>query len=126
MNTKSYQEGGHYYDRLGNPCYEQPLKDDPARFRPTHIGDCVKEDLVVSVTTIIKQTVANKRLEIYKENQLTNAFLSVSRSDGEENYDYVARVKIQASEHSKEARERGAYIHNLIEQYLLSLMRKQK
>jgi len=55
MNTKSHQEGGHYYDRLGNPVYEQPLKKDPNRFRPTNIKDMVEQDLVVSVTTIPKQ-----------------------------------------------------------------------
>lgn len=126
MNAKTYQESGHYYDRLGNPCYEQPLKKDPSRFRSTNINDMVEQDLVISVTTAIKQTIKNIRLEIYRENQLTDAFLGMKRVDKEEDEYYVHRVKLQARKHAKEAMEGGSHIHAFNERYLLSIMKKEK
>ena len=46
-------EGGHWYTRTGEPCYEVPKKD--GGMRNTHVGDARKMNLVPSVTGITNQ-----------------------------------------------------------------------
>lgn len=102
-------ESGHFYDRkTGEPRYTIIGKNGVER--NTTLRDARKNDWVVGVTTIISLAAA-PALEVWKQDQLLMACLTTDRIPEEIEKDYIARIKQDAQEQSKKARELGTAIH---------------
>lgn len=106
-------EGGHWYDRQGNPVYEVPCSSKDG-MRPTTIRDAVKLDLVPSVTAVLG-VAAKPGLEAWKAKQILEASLTLPRIDGETLDDYAVRVMEDAKAQSTLARDKGTQLHAAIE-----------
>lgn len=117
MKVNSYSESNHWYDQYGNPVYEIPMKTDPNRFRATTIKDAVELGLYPSVTTILG-ILRKPGLENWKVQQAMIAAAEIKREDGEPDQLYFERVRAHANQVSKEAKENGTIIHDVIERYL--------
>jgi hypothetical protein len=122
--TEIAKESGHWYDKDGNPAYEQPNKSKPGEFRPTTLRDAKKLGLFPSVTTIMK-VIAAPGLERWKQNQILHAAATLPSIEGESTDDWCKRVVTDAGEHGKEAREKGTAIHGAIEKFFLGQVDEQ-
>lgn len=114
MNELRASEGGHWYDRQGNPCYE--VKARNGSMRPTTLRDAKSKDLVPSVTTILK-TAAQPGLDAWKAEQLLHAALTLPRREQESEQDYAKRVISDSREQSMKARDKGTEIHAMVERW---------
>lgn len=101
-------EGGHWYRKDGSPAYTIIGKN--GQERPTTLRDAKKEGLVPSVTTIIKCAAA-PGLTNWMTDQAIMAALTLPRNEGENDADFVARVKADSKAQAEKARERGTQIH---------------
>jgi hypothetical protein len=108
-------EGGHWYDRAGLPCYT--VKDAKGNDRPTTLRDARKLGLVPSVTGITK-IMAAPGLDTWKQRQVLMAALTLTRTDGETDDAWVARIMEDSKAQAKAAAERGTAVHTAIEQSL--------
>ncbi len=109
-------ESEHWYDKKGNPVYEVPCKSKEGT-RPTNIGDGRKLDLAPSFTKI-KNEVAAPGLNAYWENMLLDSALTLPVIQGETADARKKRIREDAKEHSRKARERGTELHEAIERYI--------
>lgn len=105
-------ESLHWYDRKGLPAYTVKARDGSDR--PATLRDARKLNLVPSVTAIIKCASA-PALEIWKQQQVLMAALTLSKVDGETEKDYLARIMSDSREQAKKAAERGTAIHAAIQ-----------
>lgn len=107
-------ESNHYYYPDGRPCYTVTGKN--GKERPTTLRDARKIGLVPSVTTIIG--CADKPgLMNWKIDQAILAALTCPRNDGEDEAEYLSRIKKDAQETARKAAERGTQIHGWIEDF---------
>lgn len=108
-------ESVHWY-RLedGGPQYTVKAKDGSDR--PTTLGDARKMNLVPSVTTILKMW-PKPGLEVWKNEQLLLAALTLPKRPDESEKDYIARIVYDSKETAKTAAERGTAIHESIEKW---------
>jgi hypothetical protein len=107
------KESGHWYRRDGTPAYTMIGKNGAER--PTTLRDARKENLVPSVTTIIRCAAA-PGLDNWKIDQAILAALTCPRIDGEDETAYFSRIKQDAKEQAKKAAERGTQIHAWVQQ----------
>jgi hypothetical protein len=105
-------EGGHWYKPDGTPVYEVPAKD--GTMRPATLRDARKLGLFPGVTTIIRCAAA-PGLERWKQDQGILSALTLPRVDGESNDALLARIRSDAEEQARKARERGTEIHAAIQ-----------
>lgn len=101
-------ESQHWYKRDGSPCYE--VEAVKGGMRPATLRDARKLDLVPSVTGIIKCAAA-PGLEIWKQQQVLHAALTLPQIAGETEGDYLSRIMRDSREQGKKAAERGTAIH---------------
>jgi hypothetical protein len=108
-------ESVHWY-RLedGGPQYTVEAKDGSDR--PTTLSDARKMNLVPSVTTILKMW-PKPGLEVWKNEQLLLAALTLPKRPDESEKDYIARIVYDSKETGKKAAERGTHIHESIEKW---------
>jgi len=106
------KEGGHWYDRQGNPRYT--VKGANGRERNTTLRDARKYDLVPSVTTILN-VAAKPGLEAWKQQQLLLAALTLPKIDDESIDAYADRVLEDSKRQAAEARDLGTEIHAKIQ-----------
>ncbi len=97
---------GHWYNDFGEPCYDAGLRE--AR----------KRGLYPSVMTIDK-IIANDGLEIWKQNQILEASLTLTQHDNEPDYEFIKRIKTDSREHGRKAARLGTVIHKLAERYII-------
>jgi len=116
--AKTASESGHWYQQDGTPKYEIEMVSKPGEMRGTTLRDARKLNLVPSVTTITK-ILAAPGLEKWKQDQLLLSALTLAKEEGEILDDFAKRVRVDASEHAKQAAERGTSVHGAIERYLL-------
>ncbi len=109
-------ESEHWYSKQGEPCYQVPCKSKEGT-RQTHIGDGRKLDLVPSFTKI-KSEVAAPGLNAYWENMLLDSALTLPVIQGENADARKKRIREDAKEHSRKARERGTELHKAIEEFI--------
>ena len=109
---KHAQESGHWYTREGEPAYT--VKSAKGEDRPTNLRDARKLDLVPSVTTILG-VAARPGLEIWKQNQVLLAALTLPKQEGESESDWVDRIIEDSKEQGKKAAEFGTQIHAQIQ-----------
>lgn len=105
-------ESTHFYTRDGKPAYTVTAK--AGHERPTTVADARKLGLVPSVTTIIKCAAA-PGLEVWKANQMMMAALTLPRSEGEAEADWLKRVVTDSKETARKAADRGTAIHAAIQ-----------
>lgn len=105
-------ESTHWYARDGSPCYTVKAKDGSDR--PTTLRDARKLNLVPSVTSIIRCAAA-PGLEVWKQNQVLMAALTLSRRHGESEEMYIARIVQDSKEQARKAADRGTAIHAAIQ-----------
>jgi hypothetical protein len=106
------KEGGHWYRKDGNPAYSVIGKN--GKERPTTLRDARKLGLLPSVTSIIR-CAASPGLENWKAQQVLLAALTTDRLPEETEQDYINRIIADSQEQAAKARERGTYIHAVVQ-----------
>lgn len=107
-------ESVHWYRQDGGPQYTVKAKDGSDR--PTTLRDARTMNLVPSVTTILK-VAAKPGLEVWKQEQMLLAALTLPRMEGETEKDLIARIVADSKETAKQAAERGTRIHEVVESH---------
>ena len=108
-------ENTHWYRAEdGAPQYTVKAKDGSDR--STTLRDARKLDLVPSVTTVMK-VAAKPGLDVWKNEQLLLAALTLPRIDGEDEKSFIARVVADSKATGKAAAERGTRVHESIERW---------
>jgi hypothetical protein len=107
------QENGHWYTKDGHPAYTTIGKTGE---RPTTLRDARKLGLLPSVTTI-NGMLSKAGLDTWKQQQVLLAALTLPRSEGESEQEWLARVMQDSKATGREAAERGTAIHAIIEEY---------
>jgi len=105
-------ESGHWYDRNGNPCYQQTT--GKGGVRATDLRDGRKLGLVPSVTTVLS-VLAKPALTTWMVNQGIMAALTLPRVEGESETDLLARILADSREQAKAAAEEGTRVHDACE-----------
>lgn len=106
-------ESTHWYrGNDGQPQYTVKAKDGSDR--PTTLRDARKLNLVPSVTTILK-VAAKPGLDVWKNEQLLLAALTLPRVENETEKEFIARVVADSKATAKAAAERGTRVHESIE-----------
>ena len=105
-------QGQHWYHPSGEPCYEVPAKD--GTMRAATLRDARKMGLFPGVTSIIKCAAA-PALERWKNEQNVLAALTLPRIDGESSDVLMARIRQDAEEQGRKAREWGTRFHVAIQ-----------
>jgi len=113
-NTKTdhLSESGHWYDHKGNAKYTLIGKN--GKERNTTLRDARKLILVPSVTGILG-IAAKPGLVNWMIDQGISAALTLQRLEGESDYDFLNRVKLDSKEQGMKAAELGTIIHADIE-----------
>jgi PD-(D/E)XK nuclease superfamily len=117
MNTNDKQtikEAGHWYSQTGEPRYVQ-LKKDGSGMRATTIADARKQNLLPSVTTVLKA--ADKpALTQWLRRTAILAALTTPRLPNETEDEFADRVlTVDAESISTAAKDKGTAIHGAIE-----------
>lgn len=111
-------ESGHWYDSTGRQVLTvtgakgQPVKPDVRHAR--------KLDLAPGVTTIIGCQ-DRPGLTVYRERQALMCALTLTRTEGETDEAFIARILRDAKEASEKAAERGTEIHADIESHFRTM-----
>lgn len=113
---KFASESGHFYTRSGEPAYTVLSKD--GKTRNTTLRDARKLNLVPSVTTILN-VAAKPGLELWKQQQLLLAALTLPKIDSESEDEYIDRIIRDSKEQGKAAADAGTDIHASIESFYL-------
>jgi hypothetical protein len=108
-------ESVHWYRAEdGSPQYTVKAKDGSDR--PTTLRDARKMNLVPSTTTVLK-IMAKPGLEVWKNEQMLLAALTLPRRPNELEKDFIARIVADSKETAKQAAERGTRVHESIEKW---------
>ena len=116
------QENGHWYTKDGSPAYTTIGKTGE---RPTTLRDARKLGLLPSVTTI-NGMLSKAGLDTWKQQQVLLAALTLPRSEGESEQEWLARVMQDSKATGREAAERGTAIHAIIEGYFEQVHMSEK
>ncbi len=108
-------EGGHWYKRNGEPCYQIVGKN--GKLRDVNLKDARKLGLLPSVTGII-DIEAKPALTRWLVDQAYLACLTLPRIEGESLDDFKLRASKDAGMQAELAKARGNVIHAEIERYL--------
>lgn len=105
-------EGGHFYDRNGEPRYT--YKNKKGEEKPTTLREARKFGWLPSVTEVMKLA-AKPGLDAWKIDQTILACLTMPKIEGESEQDYIKRLKEDAKAQAKAAADKGTWIHGCIE-----------
>lgn len=108
-------ESVHWY-RADNGAPQYTVKAKDGSDRPTTLRDARKFNLVPSVTTVMK-VAAKPALDVWKNEQLLLAALTLPRRPEETEKEFIARVIVDSKETGKRAAEAGTRIHESIERW---------
>jgi len=106
-------EGTHWY-RAEDGAPQYTVKAKNGSDRPTTLRDARKLNLVPSVTTVLK-VAAKPGLEVWKNEQMLLAALTLPRAQNESEKDFIARIVADSKQTAKQAAERGTRVHESIE-----------
>lgn len=107
-------ESQHWYTRDGSPQYTVKAKDGSDR--PATLRDARKLTLVPSVTAIIRCAAA-PGLEIWKQQQVLLAALTLPLVAEETEKAYLERILADSKEQARRAAHKGTEIHAAIQGY---------
>ena len=97
--------GEHWYNTFGEPCYDTGLRE--AR----------KRGLLPSITTI-DYIIANPGLEIWKQRQVLEASLTLTRKDNETDKEFIDRILFDSKQQGRKAAKLGTVVHHMAERYI--------
>ena len=106
-------ERSHWYDQTGNPMYEVPRAKGDG-MRPTTVRDARKLSLLPSVTTIMR-IMAKPGLELWKQQNLMLAALTLTREPNEPDDAFIIRVMADSREQGRTAAKKGTELHSVLE-----------
>jgi hypothetical protein len=113
----SVEANGHWYKRNGDSCHEVPKKDGSG-MRGISLNWDRPLCLVPSVTTVL--SILNKhQLNVWKENQMVLAALTLERLENEQDEDFLRRLRSDAFQQVKDAADIGTLVHDALEQHYL-------
>lgn len=112
--ARSYDSAHWYSCEDGSPQYTVKAKDGSDR--PTTLRDARKYNFCPSVTTVLK-IVAKPALDIWKQEQMLLAALTLPRMPDENEKDYIVRIVADSKETAKQAASKGSAIHESIEKW---------
>jgi hypothetical protein len=107
-------DSGHWYAPDGKPAYTIIGKNGVER--STTLRDARKLGLVPSVTTILG-CASKPQLTNWMIDQNILSCLTLSRNENETEQEYLARIKADAQEQARKARERGTLIHAYVQDW---------
>jgi len=107
-------ESGHWYTREGESAYSVTGKNGKAR--ATTLRDARALDLCPSVTTILG-VVAKPGLDLWKQQNVLLAALTLPRQTGEPEQSWLERVMMDSKQTGRIAAERGTNIHAIIQSF---------
>lgn len=112
LKTGRAAESSHWYTQDGMPAYT--VKAKAGHDRATTLRDARKLELVPSVTTIIKAAAA-PALEVWKQNQVLLAALTLPKELDETDDEWCKRIMADSKEHAINAAAKGTEIHAAIQ-----------
>jgi hypothetical protein len=112
--SASRSDTGHYYRRDGSPCYE--VANKTGGMRAINLAWDKTLNLVPSVTTVLSVT-PKPQLEIWKQNQMMLAALTVTRKPNESDDEFCNRIRQDAFQQVTDAADVGTLVHDAIEQF---------
>lgn len=107
-------ESGHWYTRDGVPAYT--VIGANGKERATTLRDARKDNLVPSVTTILK-VANNPVLNQWIQKQVLLAALTLPRMDEENDESFIDRVMADSKQQGKDAADLGTAIHASIQAF---------
>jgi hypothetical protein len=116
-------ESGHWYTKDGQPAY-QCERADGKGLRNTTLRDAKKLGLLPSVTTILG-VAAKPGLQNWLQQQAILAALTLPRSEGESESDYLSRVLSDSKAQGRDAADRGTQIHGVLEAFFDQVLLEQ-
>lgn len=113
----SVESSGHWYRRNGESCHEVPRKDGSG-MRGISLNWDRPLCLVPSVTTVL--SILNKhQLNVWKENQMVLAALTLPRIENETDEDFIKRLRSDATQEVRDAADMGTLVHDALECHFL-------
>jgi len=106
----------HWYSETGQAAHTVLAKNGTPR--STTLADARKQNLLPSVTTVIKSTLAAPQLEQWKVTQAIHAALTLPEIPGESLEDRVRRVREDSEAQAKAAAAHGSAVHDAFCKYL--------
>lgn len=116
------QENGHWYTKDGTPAYTTTGKTGE---RATTLRDARKLGLLPSTTTIIRM-LSSAGLDLWKQQQVLLAALTLPRELNEPEQEWLKRVMQDSRATGAEAASRGTAIHAIIESYFEQVYMPEK
>ena len=115
-------ESGHWYKKDGSPAYTTIGKTGE---RATTLRDARKLGLLPSTSGIIRQ-LSSAGLDLWKQQQVLLAALTLPRLPDEPEADWLKRVMQDSRATGREAAERGTAIHALIQTWFEGVYMPEK
>ena len=115
-------ESGHWYQKDGTPAYTTIGKTGE---RATTLRDARKLGLLPSTTGIIRQ-LSSAGLDLWKQQQVLLAALTLPRLPDEPETDWLKRVMQDSKATGREAAERGTAIHAIIQSWFEGVYMPEK
>jgi hypothetical protein len=115
-------ESGHWYTKDGTPAYTTIGKTGE---RATTLRDARKLGLWPSTTTIIR-ILSSSGLDLWKQQQVLLAALTLPRLPDEPEADWLKRVMQDSRATGRDAAERGTAIHAIIQGYFEQMYMPEK
>ena len=115
-------ESGHWYKKDGSPAYTTIGKTGE---RATTLRDARKLGLLPSTTGVIRQ-LSSAGLDLWKQQQVLLAALTLPRLPDEPEADWLARVMQDSKATGREAAERGTAIHAIIQSWFEGVYMPEK
>lgn len=114
LKTGRGSEGGHWYTRSGECCYE--IRGANGNMRSVTLRDARKLGLVPGFSSIAAME-AKPQLERWKIEQALMSALTLPRVENETDQQFMQRAREDSHEQSRRAAERGTHIHAAIQGY---------
>lgn len=112
---KAASEGGHFYDRNGLQVESVPSADGKRQIKPD-IRHARKHDLAPGVTTIIG-CAHREDLVRWQIDQGILAALNTPREPGENDLDFMSRLRDEGKKKARDAADKGTAIHAAIQRW---------
>jgi len=111
--TQSWaSDSGHWYTQSGDPAYT--YTNSKGEVKNTTLREARKLGLVPSVTTVTK-VLASPGLQVWGQQQVLLAALTLPRRDGESDESFIERVMEDSKEQTKSAALKGEEGHAALE-----------
>lgn len=112
------RQTAHFYTQEGKPVFEV-IGKTTGKPRPTNIRDARKDNLLPSVTTVIKGGLPSAYgLELYKLDLLAQVILTNTQKDNEEYKEYLERLGTEYQEEREKAASLGSEVHSMMKSFL--------